>query len=203
MTQFALVKDALPIYTVNPANDTMIMHGNVFDGGVWREFPESITPQELIERWYFYRKWKQRPPIPGPYYVWNKSAEAWEYDPDSARPAKAAKIASACEASILAGFTSAALGADYHYPSDMADQANLTASVMRSTLSDDSGAEIFPFKCADSAGEWLFRPHTAAQIRQVGKDAYQHILELRQRNAELQGLLAAAMTEQEISSIVW
>ena len=82
-----------------------------------------------------------------------------------------AALAAACAASILAGFDSPALGAPHHYPSGDTDQRNLLGSVIASVLPGVDASWTTPFWCADSAGTWAFRPHTATQIQQVGQAA--------------------------------
>lgn len=82
------------------------------------------------------------------------------------------KLSSACQAAIYAGFTSSALGEVYSYPFGDLDQTNLTGSVLLSTLPSASAAGwTTAFLCENSIGVWAYRPHTQAQIQQVGQDA--------------------------------
>lgn len=203
MKVFAYVVGGLPLYTISSAVDAQYIDGQVVGDGVMRECPVAVSAEELIQEWCYSDSWIKRSVSPGRFYAWDMPTLSWVYDIAAARQLKATEISSACETGIMAGFVSAALGDDHHYPADMTDQANLTASVMRSTLTADGPAEEYPFKCADGAGNWQFRPHTAAQIQQVGKDAYQHILGLRQVNAVLQEQIALAQSEQDINSIAW
>lgn len=121
--------------------------------------------------------------------------------------AKASKIASlsmACQAAIYAGFTSSALGMLHSYPFQDKDQANLTGDVMLSILptAQVSGWTV-PFWCADNAGAWAMRPHTAAQIQQVGQDAAAMKLAMISKNIVLASQVEAAMTTPDVQSIAW
>lgn len=84
--------------------------------------------------------------------------------------AKIAELTNACGAEILGGFTSSALGAPHTYPSTLVDQTNLMASVTASLYPNLPADWTTPFWCADAGGVWAKRPHTAAQIQQVGRD---------------------------------
>ncbi|KAE9651263.1 hypothetical protein EJD88_19455, partial [Pseudomonas sp. PB105] len=63
---------------------------------------------------------------------------------------------------ITAGFWSSALGMRHQYSSELNDQLNLTGAVL-------AGLDTL-YACRDEAGVREFRPHTYAQIRQVGDD---------------------------------
>lgn len=203
MKNFALIKQGLPVITATPASDADYQDGQVFDDGEWREFPLTLGHHDLLQNWYYKGEWRHRPESPGRYYQWNNESETWELNLAAARQGKSEAIRKACEVDILAGFLSSALGSAHHYPSDLEDQANLTASVMRSTLSDSDPDELYPFKCMDAVGIWDFRAHTAAQIQQVGKDGYAAILAYRQQHALLQAAIQAATTESDLEAIAW
>lgn len=108
-----------------------------------------------------------------------------------------------CASHIYAGFSSAALGVDYTYPAQDKDQNNLTASVLASTLPGIPADWTTRFWCADAAGVWAFRPHTAAQIQQVGIDAKAAIESALLRNATLAAQVAQAATEADVAAVVW
>lgn len=116
---------------------------------------------------------------------------------------KAFEIDAACEAAIIAGFASSALGAPHLYPAKQYDQLNLSGSVQKSTLPSALPDAVYPFMCADSAGVWEYRAHSAVQIQQVGSDAYDAIMAKRQKSQVLQAQIAAATTVNELSAIVW
>lgn len=83
---------------------------------------------------------------------------------DAAKSFKIAKLNAACNQSILAGFTSSALGAEHQYGFDMEDQANLTGR-LAGIAAGTSPAE-FLWKTKD-VGPLL---HTIAQFKQVCAD---------------------------------
>lgn len=122
---------------------------------------------------------------PGPDQVWKEGE--WVDDIAAILAAlyaqKLEEISLACNRYIEGGFTSDALGADFRYSSELTDQINLTG-LMLSDL--DSG-----YPCYDDQQVKGFRPHTAAQLRQVGNDltrfkqaALQHADNLKQALAE-------------------
>ncbi|ABE50946.1 hypothetical protein [Methylobacillus flagellatus] len=203
MKNFALIKNGLPIQVVTPALDNTYSDGQYEHGGIWREFSNNISHHEILNDWYYKDGWYQRPASPGPYYHWQNEVESWVFDMDAARSAKSEVIRKACEDAILAGFQSLALGSPHQYPSDLEDQANLSSSVMRSTLPDSDPDQLYPFKCRSIEGVWEFRSHTAAQIQQVGRDSYAVILGHRQRHAQLQTLIQLARSETELEVIAW
>lgn len=66
------------------------------------------------------------------------------------------------EQHITAGYTSDALGTTHTYPSNRDYQLNIIGAAQT--------ALPRTFLCADSAGEWARRMHTAAQLQQVCED---------------------------------
>jgi hypothetical protein len=112
-------------------------------------------------------------------------------------------LSSACQNAIYAGFTSTALGAEYHYPFLDKDQSNLVSSVTASLLPGVDTSWATPFWCADSAGVWAFRLHTAAQIQRVGMDAMVTKLNAIQRNNDLCAAVNAATTVAQVQAITW
>jgi len=72
-------------------------------------------------------------------------------------------ITKSCASAIVGGFSSSALGTAHTYPSQPNDQSNLIGCVA-------SGLANVGFWCADSAGVWAIRSHTAAQIKKVLAD---------------------------------
>lgn len=120
------------------------------------------------------------------------------------KAAKIDELRAACSDAIYAGFTSSALGGVAHtYPALDRDQANLTASVLASTLPNLPAGWTTSFWCADAAGAWAFRPHTAAEIQQVGMDGKAAIEAALQKNANLAATVEAALTEAEVAAITW
>lgn len=122
----------------------------------------------------------------------------------AAQAAKVAELSTACKAAIYAGFTSDALGSAYSYPAKDTDQQNLSGSVLASLLPSAAGGDwATPFWCADAAGAWEFRAHTAAQIQQVGQDGKAAILAAMARNQSLAAQVLAATTVDAVAAITW
>lgn len=114
----------------------------------------------------------------------------------------------ACRDAIYAGFDCDALGAMHHYPALDRDQSNLAGSILDSLLPDVPAGWTTPFWCADSAGVWALRPHTAAQIQQVGRVAKATIVAAIARCAGLEGQIEAIIdtdpdAEAALAAIVW
>jgi hypothetical protein len=106
---------------------------------------------------------------------------------------KVTEINSACEATIIGGFWSSALGAAHQYSSQLDDQLNLTGSVLR-------GADM-PYACRDQQGLKAFRVHTVAQLRQVGDDFTLFKLQLLQYANELKQQLDQALTAGDVDAL--
>lgn len=124
--------------------------------------------------------------------------------PTDVAAAKIAALSTACEAAIVSGFTSTALGTSHTYQSDRDDQLNLIGAV--------SAAADIPFKCADETGAWDYRLHTAAQIRQVLSDGaavkLSHLQTFGTKKAQVDAIVAdATLTDDEkrtaINAVVW
>lgn len=116
---------------------------------------------------------------------------------------KAYEINQKCRSSIVSGFVSSALEAPFNYPSKITDQQNLAASVLASYDPENTSTWTTPFWCSDDSGHWEFRPHTAAQIREVGRDAKSAILALQFKNEQLQAEIQAASTVEVLEAIAW
>lgn len=112
-------------------------------------------------------------------------------------------LSAACQAEILAGFTSSALGSAYTYPAKPTDQQNLSASVLASLMPGLASTWTTPFWCADASGVWAMRAHTAAQIQQVGIDGKAATVAAIEKNATLAGQVQAATTVAAVQAIVW
>lgn len=112
-------------------------------------------------------------------------------------------ISDACRSHIEMGFQCAALGEVYLYPANAQDQANLVASVTDSLMASGAPEWNTPFWCATVDGlQWEFRPHTAAQIQQVGREGKASILAAMQKNEILRRQIAVASAE-ELKNITW
>lgn len=190
-------------------------HGDVICSGVTTEENMVEGAIEITKEMYeapdhsIYHKLageiRIREPRPSDNHAWLQVGATFQWVPvlTKLQAAKAADILLECQKAIVNGFKSNALGAAYHYPSKVLDQQNLAASVLASYDPENSSNWLTPFWCADEAGEWEFRPHTAAQIRQVGRDAKSAVLGFQFHNEQLQAQIAAATTHEEIEAIVW
>lgn len=125
---------------------------------------------------------------------------------DEAKAVQSFLIRTACQSQIISGFSSAALGTPYSYPSNLVDQQNLSANVLSSTLPSASVSGWTTEQlCADGSTPpvWAYRAHTQAQIQQVGLDAKAAIMACLLKNATLQSQIAAATTVAGVQAVVW
>ncbi|GHU26745.1 hypothetical protein AGMMS50256_04730 [Betaproteobacteria bacterium] len=134
---------------------------------------------------------------------YNVAAQAWRLEFPDARQLKSQEIDAACQNQILSGFTSPALGSEHLYPTKMTDQQNLAASILDSLLPDLPDDWTTPFWCADGNDVWDFRPHTASQIQQAGRDVKNGVTTAQAKNAQLQSQIAATTTIEQLDAIVW
>lgn len=119
------------------------------------------------------------------------------------RAAQIATLSVACQAAIVSGFASDALGAVHSYPSKLVDQQNLAANVLSSLLPGLPGDWTTMQMCANGQGQWAYRPHTAAQIQKVGADGKAAILAHLMTNAALAAQVATKTTANTIAAVVW
>lgn len=139
--------------------------------------------------------------------VTNMSPDQVSAAVSAAQTAQTALVSAACQAAIYAGFTSSALGTVYNYPFQDKDQTNLNGDVLLSTLPIAQVAGwTKPFWCADPSvtpPAWAMRPHTAAQIQQVGIDAAAAKLACIEKNIAFAAQIAATQDIPTIQSIKW
>lgn len=116
---------------------------------------------------------------------------------------KVAALSAACRSAITSGFESNALGEAHLYPSRETDQLNLAGGVADSLLSGGGDGWSTPFWCANQAGDWAMRMHTAEQIQQLGREAKARIVSLMQRNALLAEKVQQANSKAEVDQFEW
>ena len=167
------------------------------------EVDSSLSDVALLENYYFKYSLKYRGSKPGDFYNWNNVDELWVVDLIAMMSTKSADIELSCASAIVSGFVSYALGAPYHYPSKTTDQQNLAASVLASYDPENPANWLTPFWCADVLNQWAYRPHTGAQIREVGRDAKSAVIGFQFHNEQLQAQIRAATTPEEIEAITW
>lgn len=122
---------------------------------------------------------------------------------DDYKKAQSVKIQQACQNQIYAGFTSSALGSAYTYPAKAQDQTNLNGCVTQSYYPGNPSGWSINFSCCDANGVWAKRPHTAAQIQEVGNDAVNAIQAALNKNDQLQQQIQAATTIDGVNAITW
>ena len=141
------------------------------------------------------------PARPSANHAFDYATKAWRLPDDAldkVREGKKAALREAARSAIVGGFTSSALGTPHTYPSNETDQANLIASVTASLYPALPADWTTPFLCANAAGVWDYRSHTAAQIQQVGSDGKAAILTKLIAKAEL---FKTAMQAQSIEAV--
>jgi hypothetical protein len=120
----------------------------------------------------------------------------------AAREAEA-RLYDACQKSIISGFLSGALGAQYAYPSGIVDQLNMNAIATESNSPALPAGWVRKLWCTDAAGAWSSLDHNATQVQQVLSDFASH----RESNsATLAAKLVkvrAAKTLAAIAKVTW
>ena len=106
-----------------------------------------------------------------------------------------------CEAEILAGFNSAALGSVHGYGSSRTDQANLTHDAIAGLHAD--AAWVAPIFCADASGKAGMVDHTAEQAAKVLSDFQAMRAAAQAKLAKLSAQIQTAVTVDIVRAIVW
>ena len=114
---------------------------------------------------------------------------------DVLKTRKAAELGAACQAEIVAGFSSAALGAEHTYDSKLEDQINLVGAAAL--------AGPVAYTCTDGAGVKTSRAHTAAEIAQVLADGAALKIGYLARFRDLQAQVMAAPDAAALDLIAW
>lgn len=148
---------------------------------------------------------------PAPTCGWSatKASDSWAFAAPAgptfaqAQAAQEAGITAACDAAMLTGFSSSALGSAHSYGSLATDQSNLTAAAAASAVSGLSSTWTASLWCADSSGSWSFVAHSAAQIQQVLTDWIAARTALQTKLATLKEQIAAATTLAAVTAITW
>lgn len=132
---------------------------------------------------------------PGPNQTW-KNGE-WVDDVcavlASLYQEKLASIKSSCATYIQSGFTSTALGAPMLYSSALDDQINLNGLVLMGVEAD--------YACYNADGIKAFRPHTAAQLLEVGQSLVRFKQSALQHADVLTQALTKALKDQSLKSM--
>lgn len=118
------------------------------------------------------------------------------------RSDKLAELRLAAQTAIVSGKTSNALGALHTYPTTKDDQAFLTARYSKAVALGASGGP-YKFMCADNAGVWARRDHSAEQIIQVALAVEGHITAMLDKLDGLVADLAIAENAEDVAVIHW
>ncbi|WP_261513125.1 DUF4376 domain-containing protein [Burkholderia multivorans] len=120
----------------------------------------------------------------------------------SAQAVQIAVVNAACQAVIVAGFTSSALGDAHTYPSTDTDQRNLLSAATASQ--GQSSSWTTALWCASgSLLAWAFTSHTAAQVQQVSADFLAFRIAAQQKYADLATKINAATSVSDVQAITW
>jgi hypothetical protein len=159
-------------------------------------------PEVTESAWYcaVSSRWVASPPSTN--HEWN--GNDWELNAELEASQRARELADAyqvstaaintkCEATITGGFWSDALGERHQYSSQLDDQLNLTGVIL-------AGLDSL-YACRDEQGLKAFRPHTFAQLRQVGDDFTLFKLQLLQHANDLKQQLDQALAAGDLEAI--
>lgn len=117
-----------------------------------------------------------------------------------AKTDKLKELHDSCANAISSGMQSMVLGASYTYPTTPRDQSNLAALVLNAQV--QGAAYSAKFWCADGAGVWARRVHTAAQFIQLGQEMTTHV-QTQQDHYEVLICQVATNTKAKVAAIVW
>ncbi|KAA0983768.1 phage tail protein [Pseudomonas sp. ANT_J28] len=135
------------------------------------------------------------PKKPGPNQVWKNGD--WVDDINAILAAlydtKLQAIGAGCSQYIAGGFSSNALGGVFRYSSEIDDQVNLNGLVLMGLDSE--------YACFDSDQVKAFRPHTAAQLLQVGQDLARFKQAALQHADSLKQALAKALKDKNLKAM--
>ncbi|MBU9246360.1 DUF4376 domain-containing protein [Burkholderia multivorans] len=120
----------------------------------------------------------------------------------AAQAAQIAVVKAACQAAIIAGFTSAALGDEHTYPSTDTDQRNLLSAATASQGQSSSWTTVL-WCASGSPLAWAFTSHTAAQVQQVSADFLAFRIAAQQKYADLVTKINAATSVSDVQAITW
>lgn len=206
MSYFARVVESEIVGTLySPLDDALLMaqHQSLGQTLVPITLTEYASPTLNQTRYYKNGALHERDAALNAHSIWNNDLAIWQVNLPMLKAEKSASITESCKNEIIGGFISNALGADYLYPNNAEDQTNLSGTVLMSTLPTQPPGAVYLFKCKSADGIWDFRPHTAAQVQQVGAASYAFILAARVKNATLQAQIIAATTSAQVEAVQW
>lgn len=122
---------------------------------------------------------------------------------DAIKEQRVSDLRSACEAVIVGGFASDALGETHTYPSDIKAQINLMGSVTDSLMPNLPADWSTPFWVCDAQGNWKWEAHTASQIQHAGRNGKAAVVAAQTKLGELTAAVEAAKTKKAVEAIIW
>lgn len=128
--------------------------------------------------------------------AWEAMQPTPESQVASAKLSKTAELNSACNAAILSGFTSNALGSNHTYDFDYEAQTNLNA--MLNAIIADLVSEPIIWKASN-----LLQPHTIEQFKSLFTDSLTHKVTNINKYWELKTAVTAANSMEGVASISW
>ncbi|NVN63856.1 phage tail protein [Pseudomonas putida] len=132
---------------------------------------------------------------PGPGQVWQDGQ--WVDDIPAAverrYQERVLEIDASCSQQITGGFWSSVLGDSYCYSTSLDDQVNLSGAAAL-------GVDL-AYPCADLGGIKTYRPHSAAQLRQVADDFTRMKLQLLQQAYSLKERLQQARDAKDLAGL--
>lgn len=118
------------------------------------------------------------------------------------RASQSALLSGQCEAEIIGGFSSSALGTAHTYGSQDHDQRNLSDAMSASLTPGLADGWTTKLWCA-SGGAWIMADHTAARVQTVHSDWLTFRLARQTKLAGLIAQVTAASTADAVLGITW
>ncbi|HDR9259632.1 TPA: hypothetical protein QDB21_005654 [Burkholderia vietnamiensis] len=118
----------------------------------------------------------------------------------TAKESAISALNAACQAAILAGFTSSALGVATFYPTTDTDQRNLQSSALAAAWNVGTAGWQVPLWCEQGAA-WAYVDHTAQQVQQVNSDWVAFRTSVQQKYAAAMSQVNAATTIEGVQSV--
>jgi hypothetical protein len=181
------------------ADDFLLLNKNAINGFFDKKLyyvDVSVTPGIAVTY----------PIKPSVNHIFDYTTLSWVLPPyalSNAKNTQSVIITNSCQAAIISGVTSSALGVPHTYPTKLVDQQNLAANVMSSILPGLPVDWSTPQICANQDAVWAYVQHSAAQIQQVGSDVKTAIEAMLLKNHALQAQIQAAITIADVLAIVF
>ncbi|MEC0264458.1 XkdW family protein [Paenibacillus anseongense] len=128
--------------------------------------------------------------------AWEAMQPTPESQVASAKLSKTAELNTACNAAILLGFTSTALGANHTYDFDYEAQTNL--NTMLNAIMADLESEPIIWKASN-----MLQPHTIDQFKTLFTDSLTHKTININKYWELKMTVESANSMEGVASISW